>query len=1323
MRWFNNKKNNVKNTLIPYRLHAITEDVFDEIVERVDGYYLIKRCGEKPFTLGHGEKVYISDGETLIYALPKEQIQEIKLDWIPPNTFGLQDFLGFKTLNEPIISAKAKVDRRFEFKREYYRGDNDIYIPIENLNPVRDIFLTEIVYRSVIPSKSMVIERKNTEQTLEQIIIDLPVELKEGDLLKLNKSNDMYYILKDKEIINTDIEVISLERCSRFWCSEEFEISVPLKTLRVLDTPRNFNVVIDNDMCMITWEHVLGAERYEVYLNDKLIEVTEYNGYSSTEEYEGYMYVRAINDFTQSEFTESTYVKSLPNETFISFIDNDYEKGNHIIKVNFADYSEMESHYRIRWSVDGRQEQYQDIEGKPGIGSLYTHILKIPTITDQISIRVTSINDIGENAIIPPTILKIGKNPRWTYNEASKTMLIEWTHTVEEADRYRVKYVIDGQQTGSYDVVVETALQGSMKYYLDLEPNSQAVVSIAPVVDGKLHIYTVPVTVSMALDTTLIAPTLRTRKISETNYEFSWEDIYNCEKEFEVIYSISGSTPKKEIITSQSIATTGRRYHFNYEFPKHGYISVKVRMNWELGSSRYSEESVVYYVPASGLPPAYIRRDRTENTVRFEWEGQEYVKSYEIYKRIGHVSEIITVSDNNYSFALDYSAKELQEPLTVSERNRWKIQLYPKDKYIGMPDKSWIEGLTPTATKYVADNALSLSLNFADEYIGHGYTYIFVDNDIDIPIIAVTDDEGCVYLNNKKIINKTSSSLTLATNKGVLNLKTGWNLLEVIYAESTGSDGFKFDITLSQHEGIKTLTYSDRFVKNRRDSVEVKVKTNFLNGIVSEYSKPMIFTPEASLFNTKTTIRTETRCDNEIYTVNLEKDTVEVYELVTKSSTLAKTDYKLDTRISTPYTLAQFPYFMQFSGKALRTECIYTGKIVLANHKQAADPIQMLSIADASINIPIGTYIYTKYSLSQYIYTEVNKVRIITIGDSITAGHPGHWAETMTGNEKSQYQYWLNRRLKNQFEIINKGYGSDTTDRMLARFNKDVLGYNASYCIIQGGTNDLYWAMAEADGNQAALDMKVQVMKDNIREMVKRCWDNDIYPIVGTLIPRTGAVGIYKEALYNFNEWIIMFCSTNENIDYIDFFNAGKEAYPPTPLEDPTNPGALNPIYDGDAIYDEFGNLIKQGRGIHPSVEGYKIMGECIPLSLFRTSEDGFKLYVDERCTVEEKFNDQDKLRPFYELSVDNIRRGNTKHIVRYLKNVGTSQALFAIFATNEHSVNVSFLDEKGNKMQYFNGLLVPGRSVAVKIEFNVLNDDSKSLVDLHIASRRLTIN
>lgn len=62
-------------------------------------------------------------------------------------------------------------------------------------------------------------------------------------------------------------------------------------------------------------------------------------------------------------------------------------------------------------------------------------------------------------------------------------------------------------------------------------------------------------------------------------------------------------------------------------------------------------------------------------------------------------------------------------------------------------------------------------------------------------------------------------------------------------------------------------------------------------------------------------------------------------------------------------------------------------------------------------------------------------------------------------------------------------------------------------------------------GDQDALDRKLQVMKENSMEIVKRCWDARIIPIVGTLIPRTGATGIYKTALYDFNKWVISYCT------------------------------------------------------------------------------------------------------------------------------------------------------------------------------------------------------
>ena len=109
----------------------------------------------------------------------------------------------------------------------------------------------------------------------------------------------------------------------------------------------------------------------------------------------------------------------------------------------------------------------------------------------------------------------------------------------------------------------------------------------------------------------------------------------------------------------------------------------------------------------------------------------------------------------------------------------------------------------------------------------------------------------------------------------------------------------------------------------------------------------------------------------------------------------------------------------------------------------------------------------------------------------------------------------------------------------------------------------------------------------------------------------------------------------------------------------------------GDALFDEFGNIIKQGRGIHLNKEGYRIWAEAIPLSIFKTYDSGLRMYKDLQCTDEDIYDDSDKQNPFYTMKVDNVRRSKTKTMVRYVKNIGKTQVLFAIYASNEYNVKV----------------------------------------------------
>jgi lysophospholipase L1-like esterase len=351
---------------------------------------------------------------------------------------------------------------------------------------------------------------------------------------------------------------------------------------------------------------------------------------------------------------------------------------------------------------------------------------------------------------------------------------------------------------------------------------------------------------------------------------------------------------------------------------------------------------------------------------------------------------------------------------------------------------------------------------------------------------------------------------------------------------------------------------------------------------------------------------------------------------------------------------------------------------------------------------PIFYWFTNKYRLETFINVEIHKTRVACLGDSITAGHPNYWAESGTGNIQSQYEYWLQKRLGDSFEVINKGYGSDTTERCLNRFDRDILSLDAQYVIIQAGTNDLYWAMAENKDNREYLEWKMNVAKDNIITMIKKSLDNGIVPIIGTLIPRTTAQGIYRQALWDFNTWVINYCNSKDDVFYVDFYNAGKDNIPPTPLDEPSIAGNLNPLYDGDSQFDEFGNLTRRGYGVHPSPLGYKIMSEAIPLTLFKALQANAKVYLDAECTVEEGTIESDAYKQVYKLMLHNVDRGRIKTTTRYIKNIGNRPIIYSIYPIKESGVDIAFSINNNEFKDYISGKLDPQGVHKINIQIDV---------------------
>lgn len=143
--------------------------------------------------------------------------------------------------------------------------------------------------------------------------------------------------------------------------------------------------------------------------------------------------------------------------------------------------------------------------------------------------------------------------------------------------------------------------------------------------------------------------------------------------------------------------------------------------------------------------------------------------------------------------------------------------------------------------------------------------------------------------------------------------------------------------------------------------------------------------------------------------------------------------------------------------------------------------------------------------------------------------------------------------------------------------------------------------------------------------------------------------------------------------------------------------------------------------GVHPNINGYRIMGYAIPLNLFKTADTGFKVYTDSQCTREENYNDKEASNPYYEMSVKNIRRGTPKEIIRYVKNVGISPCLYYIYLEDVYNMNYYFIDENGNKTNVLYGLQNPNLIKKIKLVVESQFDDYISDFKLRIVTRDLT--
>ncbi|UDF04970.1 SGNH/GDSL hydrolase family protein [Asticcacaulis sp. AND118] len=211
---------------------------------------------------------------------------------------------------------------------------------------------------------------------------------------------------------------------------------------------------------------------------------------------------------------------------------------------------------------------------------------------------------------------------------------------------------------------------------------------------------------------------------------------------------------------------------------------------------------------------------------------------------------------------------------------------------------------------------------------------------------------------------------------------------------------------------------------------------------------------------------------------------------------------------------------------------------------------------------------------------------IVTLGDSITDGYgvkPGmnaRWtdqlARRLQAEARTRHLSVLNHGIGGG-RILNDGSGPNA----MARFERDVLAQTGvKYLVILEGVNDLGTLTKDAPVSAAAHAQLVEDMIGAYRQMIRRARERGIKVIGATILPFMG-FSLYHPDAQNeadrqaVNRWI----RTSGAFDaVIDFDRL---------MADPADPTRLRPDYDS-------------GDHIHPSMAGYKVMGDAVDLRFFQ---------------------------------------------------------------------------------------------------------------------------
>jgi lysophospholipase L1-like esterase len=183
---------------------------------------------------------------------------------------------------------------------------------------------------------------------------------------------------------------------------------------------------------------------------------------------------------------------------------------------------------------------------------------------------------------------------------------------------------------------------------------------------------------------------------------------------------------------------------------------------------------------------------------------------------------------------------------------------------------------------------------------------------------------------------------------------------------------------------------------------------------------------------------------------------------------------------------------------------------------------------------------------------------VACLGDSITEGSPGYDSRE-GGDAESQWEHWAAAQLDG-VELRNCGIYGQRTDEILERL--DACAAGADVLVVQGGINDI------AQGRELG------TAAENLRAMVRRGRELGLRVLLADVLSWNNGWPGAEPRIAQLNT-MIRILADEERVPVLGFHDA---------LEDPERPGRMRDEWTSD--------------GDHPSVEGYRRLGELVAAAL-----------------------------------------------------------------------------------------------------------------------------